>query len=576
VEKKRKNSGDLNNLITLLAIIVLLNYVGSFVFHRFDLTSEKRYSLSEQTITTAENLEDVVYFKIYLESKDFTPELKRLRDATYEMMEELKAYGGSNIEYEFIDPNENPDQNSRDEFHRQLYEKGLRPTDLQTVDEDGQSRKTIWPWAILSYRGKELPVELLQSQLGGVAESMINSSIENLEYELANGIKTISSGHVKIIGFIEGHGELDKYETGDIANELSKFYRVDRVSIDGRLSQLTERIIDSASTYVKNKYDLIIIAKPDSAFTEKDKFIIDQHIMYGGKVLWLIDPVFASMDSLMGENITMAIRQETNLDDQLFKYGARINANLIQDLQSTKIPVVAGFSGNQPQYKFFNWYFFPLLNSTQHPISKNLNLTKGEFTSTIDTVGSSEIKKTILLTTSAKTKTVNTPTRISLGILRFDPNPAQFNEPNQSVAVLLEGKFESVFNGRIPDNIENSKEIKFKPKSDDNKMIVISDGDIIKNFVNRETKQIMPLGYDRYTREFYGNKDFIMNCINYLCEDSGMMTARNRSFKIRLLDKVKVKAEKTKWQFINTIIPLLLLVAFGFIWNFIRKKKFTK
>lgn len=576
MEKKKKNSGDLNNLITLLAIIVLLNYVGSFVFHRFDLTSEKRYSLSEQTITTAENLEDVVYFKIYLESKDFTPELKRLRDATYEMMEELKAYGGSNIEYEFIDPNENPDQKSRDEFHQQLYKKGLRPTDLQTVDEDGQSRKTIWPWAILSYRGKELPVELLQSQLGGVAESMVNSSIENLEYELANGIKTISSGHVKIIGFIEGHGELDKYETGDIANELSKFYRVDRVRIDGKLSQLTERIIDSASTYVKNKYDLIIIAKPDSTFTEKDKFIIDQHIMYGGKVLWLIDPVFASMDSLMGENITMAIRQETNLDDQLFKYGARINANLIQDLQSTKIPVVAGFSGNQPQYKFFNWYFFPLLNSTQHPISKNLNLTKGEFTSTIDTVGSSEIKKTILLTTSAKTKTVNTPTRISLGILRFDPNPAQFNEPNQSVAVLLEGKFESVFNGRIPDNIENSKEIKFKPKSDDNKMIVISDGDIIKNFVNRETKQIMPLGYDRYTREFYGNKDFIMNCINYLCEDSGMMTARNRSFKIRLLDKVKVKAEKTKWQFINTIIPLLLLVAFGFIWNFIRKKKFTK
>lgn len=574
--KKKKNNNDFNNLITLLAIIVLLNYVGSFVFHRFDLTSEKRYSLSEQTITTAESLEDLVYFKIYLESKDFTPELKRLRDATYEMMEELKAYGGSNIEYEFIDPNENPDQKSRDEFHRQLYEKGLRPTDLQTVDEDGQSRKTIWPWAILSYRGKELPVELLQSQLGGVAESMVNSSIENLEYELANGIKTISSGHVKIIGFIEGHGELDKYETGDIANELSKFYRVDRVRIDGRLSQLTERIIDSASTYVKNKYDLIVIAKPDSAFTEKDKFIIDQHIMYGGKVLWLVDPVFASMDSLMGENITMAIRQETNLDDQLFKYGARINANLIQDLQSTKIPVVAGFSGNQPQYKFFNWYFFPLLNPTQHPISKNLNLTKGEFTSTIDTVGSSEIKKSILLTSSAKTKTVNTPTRISLGILRFDPNPSQFNEPNQSVAVLLEGKFESVFNGRIPDNIENSKEIKFKPKSDDNKMIVISDGDIIKNFVNRDTKQIMPLGYDRYTREFYGNKDFIMNCINYLCEDSGMMTARNRSFKIRLLDKVKVKAEKTKWQFINTIVPLLLLVAFGVTWNYMRKKKFTK
>lgn len=576
MEKKKKNSGNLNNLITLLVIIVLLNYVGSFIFHRFDLTSEKRYSLSEQTIKIVENLEDVVYFKVYLESKDFTPELKRLRDATYEMIEELKAYGGSNIEYEFIDPNENPDQKSRNEFQRQLYEKGLRPTDLQTLDEDGQSRKTIWPWAILSYRGKELPVELLQSQLGGAAESMVNSSIENLEYELANGIKTISSGQVKIIGFIEGHGELDKYETGDIANELSKFYRVDRVRVDGRLSQLTERIIDSASTYVKNKYDLLIIAKPDSAFSEKDKFIIDQHIMYGGRVLWLVDPVFASMDSLMGENITMAIRQETNLDDQLFKYGARINANLIQDLQSSKIPVVAGFSGNQPQYKFFNWYFFPLLNPTHHPISKNLNLTKGEFTSTIDTVGSSEIKKTILLTSSAKTKTVNTPTRISLNILRFQPNPAQFNEANQTTAVLLEGKFKSVFNGRIPENIENSKEIKFKPKSEDNKMIVISDGDIIKNFVNKETKQIMPLGYDRYTRELYGNKDFIMNCINYLCEDSGVMTARSRSFKIRLLDKIKVKTEKTKWQFINTIVPLLLLVGFGVIWNLIRKKKFTK
>lgn len=566
---------DISNLVTFILIVILLNYIGSFVFERFDLTAEKRHSLSDATKEMLKELPDVIYIKVYLEG-DFEPDIKRLRDATQEKLDEFRAYGGSNIHYEFINPNASEDEKTKNEIAQQLYKKGMRPTDVQDVSDEGMSRKTIWPWAVFTMRGMEIPVPLLKSTVGMAPEAMVNASIENLEYEMASAVQVLSTENPKRIVFIEGHGELNKFEVGDITMALSQYYAIDRVRIDGNLGALTKRVVDSTKSVVKNQYDLAIIAKPDSAFSDKDLFILDQYLMYGGKILWLVDPVFASMDSLKGRDVTMAIQQETKLEDQLFHYGARLNPNLVQDLQCTQIPIVAGMTGNQPQYKFYPWYFYPLLEPTgDHPIVKNLNLVKGEFTSTVDTVGSADIRKKVLLTTSKYTKLSNVPTRISLGILRYKPSPQQFNNSFQPVAILLEGQFESVFKNRIPPKIENSKEIAYRDTSDETKMIVVSDGDIIKNWVQKETGKIMALGYDRYTKQQYGNKDFLLNCINYLCDDNGLMDVRTRSFKIRLLDQALIKKDRTYWQMINVAVPVLLIAFLGLIQFFLRRKKYA-
>jgi ABC-2 type transport system permease protein len=325
------------------------------------------------------------------------------------------------------------------------------------------------------------------------------------------------------------------------------------------------------------KYDAIIIAKPTQKFSEKDKFIIDQYIMFGGRVAWLIDPVFASMDSLQNADVSMAIPMDLNLDDQLFTYGVRLNTTLIQDLQSAPIPVITGRVGNQPKQQLFPWFFFPLLTpANSHPIVNNLNAVRGEFVSTIDTIAKPRIRKTGLLKSSQYTKVSNTPTRISLGMLRYEPDQSQFNAGHQVAAVLLEGYFESVFKNRITPEIANSNEVNFKEESQFNKMVVIADGDIAKNFVNPKTSQYYELGYDRFTNQQFGNNDFMLNVVNYLCDDSGLMGVRSKKLTIRLLDKTILKKDKFKWQLINSVLPIGLIILFGLAHYYDRKKKFTK
>ncbi|MFA6923001.1 MAG: gliding motility-associated ABC transporter substrate-binding protein GldG [Bacteroidales bacterium] len=546
-----------------LLFIILLNFVGSYIYYRLDLTSEKRYTLSKTTKDLLKKLDDIVYFKIYLEG-DFPSGFKRLRNETREMLDEFRAYS-NNIEYEFVDPLENIDKKNKNEIIRQLMGKGLIPTQIQVKEGNGTSTKIIFPCASVVYKNRELPLQLLKTQSNVPSSEMLNNSVQALEYEISNVIRKHTIVFKQKVGFIEGHGELDTLLVDDIVKNLSEYYTVDRVLINGKLKSM------------KN-FKAIIIAKPDSAFTDKDKFIIDQFIMNGGKVLWLIDRVYANMDSLRNSSETIAFPLDLNLDDQLFRYGVRINTNLIQDLYCLKIPLVTGFIGKQPQMSLMPWYYFPLIApSTNHPIVNNLNIVKFEFAGTIDTINVSDIKKTILLASSKFSRVINAPARISIDIMRKNPDDLNFNNPYQTVAVLLEGKFESVFKNRLPSVIMENKEIAFREKSAPNKMIVVSDGDIIKNQVGVENGVpfAYPLGYDRYTNATFGNKNLIMNMMNYLCDDSGLISVRARELKMRLLDIAKIEKQKVKWQIINLCLPVLLVLFFGLLQNILRKRKYT-
>ena len=570
-----------NNIVQLamwLLIIVLLNVIGSFLYTRLDLTSERRYSLSDATKKMLRGLDDVVYFKVYLEG-DFPAGFKRLRNETREMLNEFRAYS-DNIQYEFIDPSGNPDKRERNNLYQQLITAGLNPTDLQVKTNDGNSQQVIFPGAIISYKNKELPLELLMNQVAVAPDQVLNNSVQQLEYNISSAIRKLSVPRKPKIAFIYGHGELSEIETADIRQALSDYYIVDRIKIDGRLNSLTERDTeDSLKVSIRNIYKAIIVAGPDSAYSEKDKFIIDQFVMRGGKVLWLIDPVSATMDSLQSSRQTIGIAGTNNLEDQLFNYGVRVNANLVVDINCLPIPMVTGMTGNKPQTTFVPWFFFPVIMPTaQHPVVRNLNAVKCEFVSSLDTIQKAGIKKTYLLTTSKYSLTLMAPTIISLDMARQDPDPAQFNQPFQNIAVLLEGRFESLFLNRIPPAIAQDRSIGFLSKSEKTSMIVVTDGDIIKNQVNfgQGGFEPLPLGYDKYTRQSFGNKDFIMNAINYLCDDSGLISARSRELKLRLLDSTRVKDEKLKWQLINVILPVLLVLIFGMVQHFMRRRRFGR
>lgn len=560
---KRNRRSDLIQLFVGVSIIILLNIIGSFVFHRFDLTSEKRYSLSPATKALLKNLDDIVYIKVYLEG-DFPAGFKRLQNETREMLDEFRVYANdNNLQYEFIDPSADPDRKKTTDIYKQLAEQGLKPTTIHVKEKSGSSQKIIFPGAIFTYKNRSLPLQLLKSQAGAPPEQMLNISVQGLEYEISNTIRKLSTVIKPRVGFLQGHGELEENDVMDISKSLSEYYTVEEVRIDGKLNALAG-------------LRALVIAKPDSAFSENDKFIIDQFVMKGGRVLWLVENVHASMDSLQ-RGLTVGLPIATNLDDQLFKYGARINTNLVQDLQAAAIPIVTGYVGNQPQQSLFPWYYFPLaVADSKHPIVNNLNAVKFEFANTIDTVGNKNVKKTILLHTSKYTKVLNAPVRISLSIVQHEPKTEQYNKPFQPLAVLLEGKFESVFKNRLPQEMVNNKDIGFTEVSGENKMIVISDGDVIRNDIQKTTGNIFPLGVDRYTRTEYGNKNFILNCMNYLCDESGLISVRSRNVELRMLDRARIESEGTKWKMFNIAAPIILLLGFGMIQYFVRKKKYTK
>lgn len=576
-KKKDIRRQNILQLALSLVAIILINLISNFVFHRIDLTAEKRYSLSPVTKDLIKNLDDIVYFKVYLDG-EFPAGFKRLRNETREMLDELRSYS-DNIQYEFIDPTAIKDKKDRNNLYRSLSSKGLEPTELQVRKDDGTSQQVIFPGALVSYKGTEIPMQLLISQVNTAPEVVLNNSIQGLEYNISTTIRKLSRALNMKIAFIEGQGELKAPEVADITHSLSEYYEVERVAINGQINALTEHDTkDSTKVQIRNKFAAIIIAKPDSAFNEKDKFIIDQYIMHGGKVLWLIDPVAASMDSsLQNTGETMGLTQDLKLQDQLFHYGARLNNNLVMDLSACPIPIKTGQIGNQPQFEFFPWYFFPIISPhSNHPIVNNLNSVRGEFMSTIDTIAVAGVKQTILLTTSDYSRIINTPALISLRYLKKKPDPRAFTGPPAAVAVLLEGKFPSLYQRRMPPEITDNPAFGFMGESKPTKMIVISDGDVIHNYFDIKRGVPMPLGYDRYTRQTFGNSDLIMNAINYLCDDSGLISVRSRELKLRLLDGTRTEKDKLMLQVINSVLPILLVVLFGIGRSWFRRKKYSQ
>jgi ABC-2 type transport system permease protein len=560
-----KNKNKFNSFLQLftgISIVILVNVIGNYVFHRFDLTAEKRYSLSSATKKLLVELDDVIYFKVYLEG-EFPAGFKRLRSETKEMLDEFRAYAGDNIQYTFINPSTNEDVNKNSEVYEQLYKAGLLPTSLQVKTENGEQNQIIFPGALVTYHEKTFPLQLLKTQVAMGEEEVLNASIENLEFEFASTILKLTTKEKDKIAIIQGHGELNGKYLEDITKALEEYYVVEPVRLNNQLFSL-------------RGFKAAIIAKPDSAFDEKDKYILDQFVMKGGKTLWLIDPVMASMDSLTKNNVTLGLANPINLEDLIFKYGVRLNTNLVLDVQSAPIPVLAGYQGNQPQYKYYPWVYFPVaFPFCDHPIVKNLNAVKFEFTSGLDTLNNKNIKKTILLASSQYSRSINTPARIDLSILKKEPNPKEYYRRNIPLAVLLEGEFESVFKNRIAPTVANSEEMAFKAKGEKTAMIVVADGDIIKNQVQSSTGKIYPLGYDRYTQQQFGNKNFILNCMNYLLDDSGLIAVRTRDIQIRLLNKTIINEQKLKWQLICIISPIILIVIYGLFSGWMRKKKFA-
>lgn len=558
------SSSGIMQLVIGLAILVLINYIASILFYRFDLTADKRHTLNDNTVELLENLEDVVFIKVYLKG-DFSKEYKRLAQATREKLDILRSYSNGRIEFEFINPSESEDPKVRREFYQQLRKKGLEFTSEPSgAGETGE--RIIWPGAIITYRDQEIPVQLMRGEVFTTIAENIEKAINNLEYNFSNAIQKFLIQKTAKIALIDGHGELDSYEIFEFKNQLEEYYNVERVQLNGQFKAL-------------DGFDAIIVAKPDSTIPDIDKFILDQFIMKGGKSLWLVDPVYASMDSLSPEvSTTLAMSNRLNIEDQLFKYGVNLNGNLIMDMQAAVIPVGDRIVGGEQQFTPYPWFYFPLVMPTiDHPIVNNLDAIKFEFVSSIDTVNNPEIKKTVLLHTSKYSRVLNSPVRVSLNILKVKPKPELFNKPFQPVAVLLEGSFKSVYQFNMPAGLDQVEGLNPKTEGVPNKMIVVSDGDVAKNPVIERAGRIetFPLGYDRFSRQIYSNSTFLLNCMNYLMDDDGLITARAKNQKVRLVDERQIENRGTFWQAINVIAPILFIILFGVIQHLQRVVAYT-
>ena len=524
---------------------------------RIDMTEENRFSLSDQTKTLLARLDEEVYIEVYL-GGELPSNFMRFQKSIRETLDEFAIYSSTNINYKFIDPSLAQSAQARNKYYQDLIKKGLQPTNLN-YSKDGQtSQKWVFPGVILSYKGREMSINLLKGNRTTSPDEMINQSIEGVEYELASAIIQLSEMTRKKVGLVVGHGEPDTAQLAGFSSLVLSKYDLFRLNLPQRTAPITG-------------YDLLVIAKPTIKFGEKEKYLLDQYLMKGGKLLFFLDALRINMDSASGDG-TVAIPYETNLNDMLFKYGVRINQDYVADLNCGDFPIVAGNIGNQPQIRMLPWPYFPIIsNYGDHPVVKNLDAVMMRFASTIDTVKAVGIKKTPLMLTSAHTKVMGTPVVVSFNDLQSELLPDKFQSGSEVVAYLLEGAFTSLYKNKFApkglnavDKIENGLA---------SKIVVISDGDLIRNELSLEDGKPMALGMEAYSQTRYANEDLILNLMNYLLDDEGIIQSRKKEIKIRPLDKVKIKEERTKWQVINLVLPLLLLLIFGIVKAVLRKNK---
>jgi len=566
---------DILRFILSIVVVLLLMFLSSMVFTKIDLTEEKRHSLTESTKTLMGRLEDRVFVRCYL-TGELPAHFKRLERSIKERLDEFRDYSDGKLDYEFVNPNESEDAKTNEQVHERLYEEGLRFSQVAYEEAGVKKFSLVWPGAIVSYRGRDLPAQFLKTETPEQPAEMVNASINNLEYELASVISRLTRKTQPKIGLLEGQAELSDAEIADLANSLQEQYNLEWVKMDGKVNSLTEKPDPLGKRVLK--YDALVIAKPRTPFEQKDQILLDQYIMHGGRVLWLIDAILTDLDSLSLNQQTIGLTNELGIYDMLFEYGVRINRNIVIDRSCAPIAFDAGPMGNQRNIQLFPWYFSPILipSDTVHPIVTNLDPILVEFAGSMDTVGENpDIKKTVLLTSSYYSREMKAPVRINSAIVNIDPNFKELNKPNQIMGVLLEGEFNSPWADRLNDTLKMSKDFDFLGRSKPNKMIVISDGDIARNSVvmQDDKPMIRPLGYDRYAgKVVYDNKEFLLNAMNYLLGDAELISVRSRSIELRKLNEEEILGQKSRWQMINVGLPMLLIVIIGVVVAGLRRK----
>jgi gliding-associated putative ABC transporter substrate-binding component GldG len=556
-------------IIAIVALAVI-NYIASVVHARYDLTSEKRYTLSTPTKNLLNGLKEPVNITVFLEG-DMPAGFKQLSNSSRELLEEFRELSRNNINIKFERPGEGLNDTARAAYINYISDSlGIKPTNVKVTAKAGESQeeRLVYAGALVNSGGRNLPVNFLQGQsLTGGYESL-NNAEALLEYKFANAIDKITRDSVPVIGYLIGNGQPLTYNVYDlIENTLKPDYGFGFLPID-------------SVPVIPQDFDALMIVKPTTGFTDDQKLKIDQYVMNGGKVIWMIDKLYAEMDSLMRkQGDFIAFDRNLNIDDLLFKYGVRINSDLLQDLQAEKIPLVVGNYGNQPQMQLVPWPYFPLLsNYNDHPISKNLDNVLSIFPNSMDTVVADGVKKTYLLSSSQSARILSTPAMVSLNSVQTEADLRTFTKSHVPVAVLLEGKFSSLYNNRIPIAVAQQMQAMgqpFKNRSEENSMIVVADADIVTNVFTQEEGPL-PMGYNQFTQVQHANKDFLLNCIEYLVNPKGVLEARSKDIALRLLDPKKVEQEKTTWQLITVLVPVLIVLAGAILYQFWRKRKYTR
>ncbi len=577
MQSKNIRRQNILGIVAAVAVIVFVNIISSYLFTRFDLTSEKRYTLSDSTKDMLKGIDDEVMFRIYLDGDDLPAEYRRFRSDIKNMLDQFRAYS-RNIEYEFVDPNTFKTDEEKMQFYQTLVKKGLTPIPVTSESDGVQKQQVVYPAMEVSYKGRETAIQLQSAGISGKStDEIINTSVENLEYNFVTALHRLSRPVKARVGFLLGHGELANIDIYDIQMSLVEDYSVENVMLDGNVNALTGRVqnMNDSSILINNKFDVLIVPKPLKTFTDQDLYIIDQFVMYGGKILWLVDALDADMDSLQDKPQTFATRLPTNLEEMFFNYGVRINPDLVMDYRCRGIPMM----GADNRMNLVPWYYFPtLVPNSKHPIVRNLDVLKTDFISSIDLINN-DIDKTVLLTTSDHVHIKNAPVNIQLSDAMIQVDEQLFNRSNLPVAVLLEGKFQSLFRNRLATSFAELSEIGYKSQCEKpTQMIVVSDGDMIRNGTNvsDQGRYPYPLGYDRYTNVEFANKTFILNAINYLAGDEAMIDARPRSIAIRRLDVAKVKDQRKYYQFANVVYPVLIVLVLASIVLVVRRFKYKQ
>ncbi|MGC1631306.1 MAG: gliding motility-associated ABC transporter substrate-binding protein GldG [Gelidibacter sp.] len=554
-----KNKSNLIKIVVLLVVLMALNWLGTKVYKRFDLTQDQRYTLSQSALDIVKDVKSPLIVDVFLEG-DFPSEFRRLKNETQQLLEEF-ALDNNQIKFNFINPLE--DESTRDNNIEQLMQRGLEPLQLSVNNNGKTSQELIFPWALASYNEQTVKIALIKNKIGSTQQELVSNSIQHLEYAFAEGFQKLVTEKSKKIAILKGNGELEDKYLADFLKSVKEHYFIAPFTLDSVAT-------NPQNTLKKlNEFDLIIAAKPTEVFTEDEKLVLDQFTMNGGKSLWLTESVTMDKDSLYNdEGRGIALMNDLNLNDFFFKYGVRINPVIVNDMYSAPITIAMG-EGSNAQFQPLRWPYSPLAaGNPEHPITSNLNLVKFDFANQLDTLKSST-QKTILLQSSKLTKLEGVPKEIRLEVVTEEPDISTYTKGPQNLAVLVEGQFTSVYKDRIkPFKLDNTKEI-----SPDTKMIVIADGDIIKNEILKNQPQ--ELGFDRWTGQSFGNKEFLLNAVNYLLSDDGLLEVRTKNINIAFLDAQKIESNKTQWQLLTIALPLIILALFGLLFNYLRRKKYA-